>query len=164
VIELGTRPYYLARREAELPAFLRVLRALPLDEIAYKPHDRSPSAEQIVWTMTKELASCVMVVTEFRASSIQDPPPSLAEMIDQFEHAAHTITDRVAAMSDADWSRTAQFYHKGALVSEQPVGQFLWFIHFDAIHHRGQLSTYLRPMGGQVPSIYGPSADSRPST
>jgi uncharacterized damage-inducible protein DinB len=41
------------------------------------------------------------------------------------------------------------------------VSQFLWFILFDAIHHRGQLSAYLRPMGGKVPSIYGPSADSK---
>jgi hypothetical protein len=52
-------------------------------------------------------------------------------------------------------------------LSEQPVGQFLWFvlfdaIHFDAIHYRGLLSTYLRPVGGKVPSIYGPSADERP--
>jgi uncharacterized damage-inducible protein DinB len=31
----------------------------------------------------------------------------------------------------------------------------------DAIHHRGQLTTYLRPMGSKVPSIYGPSADDR---
>jgi len=30
---------------------------------------------------------------------------------------------------------------------------------FDAIHHRGQLSAYLRPMGAKVPSICGPSAD-----
>ena len=37
--------------------------------------------------------------------------------------------------------------------------QFLWDFMFDAIHHRGQLSAYLRPMGGKVPSIYGPSAD-----
>ncbi|HZL66321.1 MAG TPA: DinB family protein, partial [Candidatus Limnocylindrales bacterium] len=30
---------------------------------------------------------------------------------------------------------------------------------FDAIHHRGQLTVYIRPMGGKVPAIYGPSAD-----
>jgi uncharacterized damage-inducible protein DinB len=35
----------------------------------------------------------------------------------------------------------------------------MWFFFFDIIHHRGQLSTYVRPMGGAVPSIYGPSAD-----
>ena len=34
---------------------------------------------------------------------------------------------------------------------------------FDALHHRGQLSVYLRPMGGKVPSIYGPSADTAPA-
>ena len=157
------RDFYLDRRHAELPAFLSVFRALPPDEIAYKPHERSPSAQQIVWTMTKELAACIKVVTEFQSSSIQDTAPSLAEMISQFEHSAHTLATHVAALSDADWSRPAHFYHKGALVREQPVGQFLWFIHFDAIHHRGQLSTYIRPMGGTVPSIYGPSADTRPA-
>ena len=40
---------------------------------------------------------------------------------------------------------------------EQPAGEFVWMLFFDAIHHRGQLSAYLRPMGGKVPSIYGPS-------
>jgi uncharacterized damage-inducible protein DinB len=47
----------------------------------------------------------------------------------------------------------------GKLYREAPVGELLWYIFFDAIHHRGQLSTYIRPMGGQVPSIYGPSGD-----
>src|SRR5689334_7291005 len=40
------------------------------------------------------------------------------------------------------------------------VGGLLWIALFDAVHHRGQLSAYIRPMGGKVPSIYGPSADS----
>ena len=42
---------------------------------------------------------------------------------------------------------------------EAPLGHMFWIGLFDAIHHRGQLSVYLRPMGGKVPSIYGPSAD-----
>ena len=42
---------------------------------------------------------------------------------------------------------------------EDSVGAFVWGFLFDLIHHRGQLTTYLRPMGGKVPSIYGPSAD-----
>jgi len=39
------------------------------------------------------------------------------------------------------------------------VGGLLWIALFDFIHHRGQLTTYIRPMGGKVPSIYGPSGD-----
>jgi len=81
-------------------------------------------------------------------------------MLALFEGWSNELTDVVSRMDDESWNRTAQFYYQGKVVSEQPVGQFLWFILFDAIHHRGQLSAYLRPMGGQVPSIYGPSADS----
>jgi uncharacterized damage-inducible protein DinB len=47
----------------------------------------------------------------------------------------------------------------GERLMEQSLGGFLWYLFFDAIHHRGQLSTYIRPMGGKVPSIYGPSGD-----
>ena len=44
------REFYLERRRAEVPTFLKVLKALPDDRLSYKPHDRSPSAERIVWT------------------------------------------------------------------------------------------------------------------
>ena len=49
------REFYLERRRAEVPVFTRVLKSLPADRLSYKPHDRSPSAEQLVWTLTSEL-------------------------------------------------------------------------------------------------------------
>ena len=49
------REFYLERRRAEVPVFIRVLKSLPADRLSYKPHDRSPSAEQLVWTLTSEL-------------------------------------------------------------------------------------------------------------
>jgi uncharacterized damage-inducible protein DinB len=39
------------------------------------------------------------------------------------------------------------------------VIDILWFMLMDSIHHRGQLSVYVRMTGGKVPSIYGPSGD-----
>ena len=48
---------------------------------------------------------------------------------------------------------------EGSPAWEDTISQMFWGFLFDAVHHRGQLSTYLRPMGGKVPSIYGPSAD-----
>lgn len=47
----------------------------------------------------------------------------------------------------------------GVLLFEETYGGMLWGSLLDMIHHRGQLSVYIRPMGGRVPSIYGPSAD-----
>ena len=94
-----------------------------------------------------------------RKLAVGDAAPPFPEMVTLFEQWSNELTDVVSRMDDASWNRMAQFYYKGRVVSEQPVGQFLWFILFDAIHHRGQLSTYLRPMGATVPAIYGPSGD-----
>jgi uncharacterized damage-inducible protein DinB len=153
------REFYLERRKAELPVFLKVFKSLPADRLEYKPHERSPSAEQVVWTMTRELRSCLEVVTEYRAESRPEAPPSFAKMLELFEQWSEELIVLVAAMDEPSWHREARFFVGDKVVSEQPAGQFLWFIHFDAIHHRGQLSTYLRPMGGSVPAIYGPSGD-----
>ena len=157
------REFYLQRRTAEHPAFMRVLQALPADQAGYKPNERSPAAQQIVWTMANELQTCIDAVKTNRGQWIMDPAPSLPEMVSLFEQRSNELTELVAGMDEPGWERTAQFFFNGKLASEQPIGAFLWFIHFDAIHHRGQLTVYLRPMGAKVPAVYGPSADERPS-
>jgi uncharacterized damage-inducible protein DinB len=162
-IDVTLREFYIDRRRAESPAFLRVLKELPTDAVDYKPHERSPTAQQLVWTLTSELKACLDVVTQNKTERQSLPPPPLPEMVQLFEQWSNELKNCVSKMDEASWNRTAQFYYNGKVVSEQPVGQFLWFILFDAIHHRGQLSAYLRPMGGKVPAIYGPSADERPA-
>ena len=156
---MTSREFYLERRRAENPVFLRVIQSLPADRMDYRPHERSPSAEQIMWTMTNELRSCLDVVNENKAEWSTDPAPPLDEMLRLFEQWSNELADHVERMDDSSWNHAAKFFVNGQVVLEQPVGQFLWFILFDAIHHRGQLSAYLRPMGAKVPSIYGPSAD-----
>ena len=52
-------------------------------------------------------------------------------------------------------------YYNGKLMKTSPLGETVWDFFHDAIHHRGQLTTYIRPMGGKVPGVYGPSADTR---
>jgi uncharacterized damage-inducible protein DinB len=46
-------------------------------------------------------------------------------------------------------------------IVQMPLVNFLSMASKHSVHHRGQLSTYLRPMGGKVPGIYGPSADTQ---
>jgi uncharacterized damage-inducible protein DinB len=159
-VDMTLREFYLERQQAEFPAFINVLKALPKDQLSYKPHDRSPSAERLVWTLTAELSACIDVVKTNQAEWKDIPPPPLEEMLEKFELWSKELTELVSKMDDASFDKPAKFYYDGKVVSEQPVGTFLWFILFDSIHHRGQLSAYLRPMGGKVPAIYGPSADS----
>jgi uncharacterized damage-inducible protein DinB len=158
---MTSREFFIKRREAELPVFLGVLRSLPVDSITYRPHERSPSAEQLVWTLASELRACLEVIAENKTEWRQEPAPPLSEMLKLFEQWSNELIDHAKTLDEDAWDRVAQFYHQGQVISEQRLGQFLWFILFDAIHHRGQLSAYLRPMGGTVPAIYGPSADTR---
>jgi uncharacterized damage-inducible protein DinB len=73
---------------------------------------------------------------------------------------AHTaVTTRLALLDEQAWGRIGQFRVQGNVVMERPCGDLAWTLLLDAVHHRGQLSTYLRPMGAKVPAIYGPSAD-----
>jgi uncharacterized damage-inducible protein DinB len=51
------------------------------------------------------------------------------------------------------------FMFQGQEVMNEPGAETAWGFLLDIIHHRGQISTYLRPMGSTVPQIYGPSAD-----
>jgi uncharacterized damage-inducible protein DinB len=155
------REFFLARRTAELPAFVNVLKALPADKLDYKPHPNSPSAQQLVWTLALELKSAFEACDRGETSFPADPAPDLAAMIAAFEKNYDQLTDRVARMDEAAWSKPARLSSRGKVVMEQPAGEFAWMLFFDAIHHRGQLAAYIRPMGGKVPSIYGPSADTR---
>ena len=155
------RQFFLERLKAETPTFVKVLQALPADKLSYKPHERSPSAEQIAWIIASETKSCVEVARDHRTAWKEAPAPPLAEMVKHFEEAAKDLIDIVGKMDDESWKKPAEFYYQEKMVSNQPAAQFIWMCFFDAIHHRGQLTAYLRPMGGKVPSIYGPSADEK---
>ena len=152
------RDFYLKRAKAEIPVFVKVLKALPKD-LSYKPHDRSPSAEQLAWTITYEMKALIDVVNTGKADWENITPPGLDEMITKFEKWSNEMLEKVATLDDAAQQSNAQFLYQGQVVMEKPMMEFIWDFMFDAIHHRGQLSAYIRPMGGKVPSIYGPSAD-----
>jgi len=154
------REFLESRRKAEYPVFVNVLKALPKERFDYRPHERSPSAAEIVWTLARETKACCDLVDSGRVNWTPEAAPADPEaIVSAFEKEYAALGDRIALLSDSGWLNKAQLLIDGKLYREAPVGEFLWYLFFDAIHHRGQLSTYIRPMGGQVPSIYGPSGD-----
>ncbi len=78
-----------------------------------------------------------------------------------FERWSSKLTDLVSKMDATSWNRIAKFFTTARSCPNGRWDSFGGLSFFDAIHHRGQLSAYLRPMGSTVPSIYGPSADSK---
>jgi uncharacterized damage-inducible protein DinB len=118
------------------------------------------SAKDLVWLLARELKDAAVIVQKHEVSFSMPPAPaSLAELIAAYEKNAAALKRKVANLDGAAWAKTAKLLMDGNVAWEAPLGDMLWGFLFDAIHHRGQLSTYIRPMGGKVPSIYGPSAD-----
>ena len=151
--------YYKECFAAEKPKFLRVIQAVPADQAAYRPHPRSNSAADLAWLLAAELSDACKLVDHGRLDFVMPPTPAVSESAAAFEKNAAELEKRVAALDAAAWERKAQFAVDGNVAWEAPLGDMLFGFLFDAIHHRGQLSSYLRPMGAKVPSIYGPSAD-----
>jgi hypothetical protein len=156
---MNTREYYANAFKAEKPKFVRVLQAVPGDQAAYRPHPKSSSAGDIVWLLASELKDACDLVDNGQVEYVPRPAPGLADSVAAYERNAAELEKRLGSIDDAGWDRNSKFLMDGKVVWESTLGDMLFGFLFDAIHHRGQLSSYLRPMGGKVPSIYGPSAD-----
>ncbi len=156
---MNSREFFSQRLRAEKPVFVRVLRALPPGEAGYRPHPKSMAAGDLAWLLADELHDACEVVERGEVNYVQKPAPSLEESAGAYERNAAELETLVEKLDDAAWEGKARFAMGGKVVWEAPLGEMLWGFLFDAIHHRGQLSAYLRPMGGKVPSIYGPSGD-----
>jgi uncharacterized damage-inducible protein DinB len=157
---VNNREHLLECFKAERPKFVRVLQAVPADQLGYRPHPRSTCAGDLVWLLASELGDACEIVDRSELNFIQTPAPAtLDESITAYERNAAELEKRLSRLDDAAWQRNARFLVDGNVAWESPLGDMLWGFFFDAIHHRGQLSSYLRPMGAKVPSIYGPSAD-----
>ena len=151
--------FCIARRKAEQPAFLRVLKAVPGGKLDYRPDPKSRTAAELAWMLAAEEASLLSLLETGDIHWKEEKPPSLEQIVATYERSANAVNEKLAKLDDAGWQKKGRFLMGGAAVWEDTVEQMMWGMLFDSIHHRGQLSTYLRPMGGKVPSIYGPSAD-----
>jgi len=159
---MTTREFFIKQFKAERPKFLKVIRALPEGQLDYKPHERSSSAGMIAWFLVLEIRALVDMVKSSE-NHWQQPkvPTTFAAIAAEYEKTADEMEAALASTDDAAWERDSKMYVGDRLVRTAPVGDTVWDFFFDAIHHRGQLTTYIRPMGGKVPSTYGPSGDSK---
>lgn len=157
---MTNREFCISRRKAEYPAFVRVLKALPQGRLDYRPDPKARNAAELAWVLAAEEAALASILDTGKVEwKDQTPPSTVDEIVTVFERESSAVTQRLEKLTEADWQKTGQFIVGGMPAWEAPISKMVWEFLFDAVHHRGQLSTYLRPMGGKVPSIYGPSAD-----
>ena len=75
-IAMNMREFLESRRKAEYPTFVKVLKALPPGRFDYRPHERSPSAAEIVWTLARETKANCDLIDSGRVNWTAEPPPA----------------------------------------------------------------------------------------
>jgi uncharacterized damage-inducible protein DinB len=126
----------------------------------YRPDPKSRTAREIAWLIVREQ---IVLGEGLERGSLEwqevPAPDTMAEVLGAYDRHHDQLTKAMRSLPAASWERQVPFMYGGAEVMRDTGYANAWGFLFDIIHHRGQLSTYLRPMGSKVPQIYGPSAD-----
>jgi uncharacterized damage-inducible protein DinB len=121
----------------------------------YRPDPKSRTAREIAWQIVCEEKMIIDALENGKANWAPPPvPSSIDEVVEAYDKQSEEIAKRWKALPADRWDGTLEFFG-----SERPASPMAWSFLFDIVHHRGQISTYLRPMGSTVPQIYGPSGD-----
>ncbi len=151
---------FLETWEREFATTLRVLANYPADRLDFRPHEKSMTARELLWTFPVVekvfIGGCLVA----KIKIVREKAPQTKDaIIGEYKKLHRALVAKVRRAGEDLFQRTIKFYIAKGKIGEVNVGWLLWSILHDQIHHRGQLSVYLRLVGAKVPSIYGPSAD-----
>jgi uncharacterized damage-inducible protein DinB len=157
---LDLRENAIRTMKSEQPVTQRVIEAIPLDKGDYRPDANAKSALELA----RHIAGAEHLFTDsvitgafdFTASGATAELKTSADVARWYAETTQRDLARLAAAPVEALTKVLDF--RG--IFQLPAVVFLDFSMRHIVHHRGQLSTYLRPMGAKVPAIYGESYDS----
>jgi uncharacterized damage-inducible protein DinB len=149
----------------EMAVTRKVLERVDDARFGWKPHERSMSLGRLAthvaeiprWGLT------ILTQPEFNMVDGEYTPASAAttaEVLALFDGQVKTIRALLVAQTDVGLMSTWTFKQNGQELFGMPrAAAWRSWVMNHLVHHRGQLSVYLRQTGSKVPGIYGPSAD-----
>jgi uncharacterized damage-inducible protein DinB len=156
---LFLRDFLLQGIEGEFQTTKRVLAAVPDERSDYRPDPKSRTARDlswhIVWTEVMFFEDIARQSFERADQEPVNPTQDTIGLVAYYEEHFRRGLELVKAMNGEQCATTIDF----AGISNLPAASYLIWLNNHSIHHRGQLSAYLRAMGSKVPAIYGSSAD-----
>jgi uncharacterized damage-inducible protein DinB len=164
----------MALKDALLPEFdhemgttRRVLERVPDPDLAWRPHERSFSMGKLAGHIANipHWVEIAIDNTVFDVASVGDDgrpkePESVAAILKAFDDNVKKARAKIDAQPDPALFAMWTFKNAGQEVFTMPkIAVLRGFVMNHIIHHRGQLSVYLRLRNVPVPAMYGPSAD-----
>ncbi|MBX4200916.1 DinB family protein [Candidatus Parcubacteria bacterium] len=155
---MTNKEFFIETLKDEAPRFKKAIEALPDDKHDYKVHERSRTAGNLAAQLAVQWKAISGILTAGQPNF--DPhemeKQTKDEMLAKFDQGIAQMQKDLEVVSDEEWENGQAAMGENW---KDKKYRMAWGFLFDAIHHRGQLATFLRAMGSPVPSIYGPSAD-----
>ena len=140
--------------EHETKTTSKVLARIP-EGSDYRPDPKSRTASEIAWQIVCEEK---MIIEALETSTMvwtpTPAPATIKALCETYDRQSADIVQRLASLPAERWTADLEFFGR-----QRPAAPMAWGFLFDIVHHRGQITTYLRAMGSTVPQVYGPSAD-----
>jgi len=139
----------------------RVLHSVPADRGEFRPSENTKPARELAFIFSHGQRGIALALSGRWVFPPQFPPTpsSWSEVLTSYDATTTAVRDALSSAPESRLEERVKFVVGPKQVAEIPVAELIWFMLLDAVHHRGQLSIYLRLMEAKVPSIYGPSAD-----
>ena len=160
--------HLLPEYDHELATTRRVLERVPESEFAWKPHVKSMSLGQLAghvsnipfWLSATLNAAFYDLATEDDKEARLEVPASKDVLLKEFDAKVSAARARLAKATDAEMLAPWTLKHGTLEIFTLPrVAAVRSFVMNHMIHHRGQLSVYLRLKDVPLPPMYGPTAD-----
>jgi uncharacterized damage-inducible protein DinB len=155
----GFRAVMLENLTNELPVTKRVLAAVPDARSDYRPDPNARSGWELAWHLANTDVQFLNGIADLEFNmanpSEADKPKNVAELVAWYDKNFNRAVERVRALTPEQLLTPVNFMNAFNL----PAMFYLGFLNNHSIHHRGELATYLRPMGSKCPAIYGGSYD-----
>ena len=154
---------FLRELEGEVRATRGCLEAVPMEDPAWKPHERSMELgymAQLVADMPRWVTYAIEKgEVDFETYPVFDGKTT-EQIVKHFDECMEGARGALSSLTDEGLGKKFQLKRGEALLMEQNVRELISSTINHMVHHRGQLTVYLRMLDKKVPSIYGPSADS----
>lgn len=150
----------------EMESTRKILAVLPEDsKLDFKPHEKSMALGRLAGHVA-DLPNFATTILEKEKLAMKSgemkpyAPSSRQDILDHFEESAKKARAAIERTPDEEWGKTWEFTFDGRPVVSMPrIACYRAMAMSHMIHHRGQLSVYLRLCEVEIPGMYGPSAD-----
>ena len=157
---MDQKALYLKFWEKEAKATRKVISRIPQERSDYRADPKARTAREIAWLIVREEIILADGLHKGVLEWVELPTPAtVKEIVETYDRHHDEATKKLHALDASRWERKVPFTFGGQELMNETGYENAWGFLFDQVHHRGQLSTYLRPMGSTVPAIYVPSAD-----